>query len=239
VGYDPEPELRAIQESTLRFLRSLRGLGEHQLSAPSRCEGWTRSHVVNHVARNADALRRLFAGATSGLPTPMYESAQARTEGIEAGVGRDVATLLDDVATSATWLAEAMRDLPPAGWDARVRMGVAGQGPEVVVSELPFRRLIELEVHHVDLDLTYTPAHWPDGLVTRLLDLTATRFAGRDDVPPVELLATDTGRSWRWGGTGPLVHGPERALLGWTLGRTDGDGLTAEPAGLPVLPAWG
>lgn len=236
---DPLADLQALDASTERLLRTARGIGDHQLTAPSRCPGWTRAHVLAHLARNADALGHLAGWAASGVPAVMYESAESRTAGIDAGVGRTARELLDDLAAASAALSDALRGLPPEAWRRTVRGGPAASGPELLGAEIPFRRMTEVEVHHVDLDLTYTPAHWPAEFVTRLLDVTAARFAARDGVPAVEVLATDTERSWRWGGTGPLVHGPESALLGWLLGRTGGEGLTAEPAGLPVLPAWG
>src|SRR5690349_10803519 len=51
----------------------------------SSLPGWTRKHLVAHVAANADALRNLVHWAATGVPTPMYASPEARAEGIERG----------------------------------------------------------------------------------------------------------------------------------------------------------
>ena len=46
--------------------------------APSLCAGWSRGHVLSHLARNAEALERVCAAATSGTGQTMYESDEVR-----------------------------------------------------------------------------------------------------------------------------------------------------------------
>src|SRR3954447_21274961 len=55
------------------------------LDRPSALPGWTRRHVVAHVAFNARALMRLLHWARTGEKTPMYASAEARNAEIEEG----------------------------------------------------------------------------------------------------------------------------------------------------------
>ena len=56
----------------------LRGLmtrmGDDAFAAPSGLPGWTRAHVLTHVARNADAMINLLTWARTGVPTPAYAS---------------------------------------------------------------------------------------------------------------------------------------------------------------------
>ena len=59
-------------------MRTVAALTDSQARAPSLLPGWTRGHVVTHLARNADALRNLLTWARTGIPTPMYPSRQAR-----------------------------------------------------------------------------------------------------------------------------------------------------------------
>jgi maleylpyruvate isomerase len=68
-------------------------LGEAEMNEPSLLPGWTRRHVVSHVAANADALSNLVHWAATGEPTPMYASPDERAAGIERGLGLDVPTL--------------------------------------------------------------------------------------------------------------------------------------------------
>jgi maleylpyruvate isomerase len=49
--------------------------------------------------------------------------------------------------------------------------------------------------------------------------------------------ATDTGRVHQAGELGPVVTGPEYALLAWLLGRSDGGELSVQGRdGLPEVP---
>ena len=57
-----------------------------ELGAASALPGWTRRHVVAHVAANADALGNLVHWAATGEPTPMYASPSARAAGIDWSV---------------------------------------------------------------------------------------------------------------------------------------------------------
>ncbi len=77
-----------VDAATQRLLDDARTLSEADLRAPSLLPGWTRAHVVAHVARNADAMRNVLAGARSGESRPAYASAEAREAGIEQGAGR-------------------------------------------------------------------------------------------------------------------------------------------------------
>ena len=51
--------------------------------------------------------------------------------------------------------------------------------------ELPFRRLREVEVHHVDLGLGYSPAEWPAAYVDRELARSPPRLQARADGAPL------------------------------------------------------
>ena len=59
--------------------------------AASLCEGWTRGHVLTHVARNADGLAALVRSAVDGTGETMYASPEQRDADIEAGADRPVA----------------------------------------------------------------------------------------------------------------------------------------------------
>ncbi len=65
-------------------------LADEAFVAPSALPGWSRAHVLSHVARNADALGKLVETALTGEVVPMYASPEARDGDIEAGAGRDL-----------------------------------------------------------------------------------------------------------------------------------------------------
>jgi maleylpyruvate isomerase len=147
-----------LDDATQRLLGTARVLAEPDLRAPSLLPGWTRAHVLAHLARNADAMRNLLVGARSGTDRPAYASAAARAAGIEAGALRKPADLLADLADSAMALRTVARQLPEPAWRAEVRMLDSAPFP---AAGLLTRRLVEVELHHADLGAGYGPADWP------------------------------------------------------------------------------
>jgi maleylpyruvate isomerase len=147
-----------IDLATQRLLDTARVIADPDLRAPSLLPGWTRAHVVAHVARNADAMRNVLAGARSGESRPAYASADAREAGIEQGAGLSAAELMADLAGSAMALRAVARQLPDEAWQFEVRMMDSATFP---AAELLTRRLVEVELHHCDLGAGYGPANWP------------------------------------------------------------------------------
>src|SRR5512140_1663775 len=98
--------LDAVSEQTGALLRTARAFDD--VHAESLCAGWTRGHVLTHLARNADGLAALVRSAVDGTGETMYPSAEARDTDIEAGADRSAAELCADVEQSAHALAEAL-----------------------------------------------------------------------------------------------------------------------------------
>jgi len=149
-----------IDQATQRLLGTARVITEPDLRAPSVLPGWTRGHVLAHLARSADAMRNLLAGVRSGRDRPAYPSAEARKAGIEYGASRRPGELAEDVAASAMALRTVARQLPCDRWQVPVR--ILGSAP-FPAAELLTRRLVEVELHHCDLGAGYTPDDWPPG----------------------------------------------------------------------------
>lgn len=236
----PQHDLALVRESADQLVHDVTLLDDAALTGPSLLPGWTRAHVVGHLIGNAEGLTRLLHWARTGDATPQYPDQESRDAGIEAAVGEPRDRLLARLReTCDAFLAEA-DGMPPAAWDAGVRLGPAAKGREIVAAELPWRRLVEQEVHNVDLDGAYTPAHWAPELVHRLLDETAAHFLSRSDVPPLDLEAIDGDWSATCGDPEhrTRVEGPSPALLAWLSGRSAGQGLHAPGGALPKLPGW-
>jgi maleylpyruvate isomerase len=140
-----------IDQATQRLLDVARVLTEPDLRAPSLLPGWTRAHVLAHVARNADAMRNLLAGAR-------YASAEARDADIETGARMNAKDLADDLADAAMAFRTVVTQLPGDAWRFGVRMLDSGPFP---AAGLLTRRLVEVELHHTDLGAGYGPADWP------------------------------------------------------------------------------
>src|SRR4051794_4551344 len=107
-GFGDDPHLGVLQEQTGLVLRTARTLDDAAAAGPSLCPGWTRGHVLTHLARNADGLLNVAHSAVTGVLVPMYESAEARNADIEAGAGRSARELADDLERSARRLAEEL-----------------------------------------------------------------------------------------------------------------------------------
>jgi maleylpyruvate isomerase len=234
---DPARLRELVDGSTGRMLATVSALTDEQVRAASPLPGWTRGHVLTHIARNADGLRNLLIWAHTGVVTPQYRDAQARNAEIEAGAGRAAGELAADVRESAARFAAQAGQLTDGDWQVMVS-GL--RGPEHPAWVVLRRRLSEVEFHHVDLDAGYRPADWPDWFVAEQLESAAGGFAEDGDAPAVLMTDDGTGRTYR---TGPdpevTVAGPGCELLAWLSGRSRGIGLAVSPAGPPPqMPPW-
>jgi len=232
-------------EATARLLRTAAGLTDDQARQPSLLPGWSRGHVLTHIARNADGLRNLLIWARTGVETPQYPSRESRAAGIEAGSGRSAAELAADITESAGRFAAEAREVPEDGWLIMVTASRGGDHPAWFTLN---RRLSEVEVHHVDLAAGYTSADWAEEFVTDEMYFVIGALDDMTGTPAVVLTDSDSGRQFLLGvppGTDPAsievtVTGPGHQLLTWLLSRDDGAGLIADPAGpLPAVPAYG
>ncbi|GAA1369106.1 maleylpyruvate isomerase family mycothiol-dependent enzyme [Streptomyces beijiangensis] len=224
---DHARDLASVREATGRLLAEVGKQDNAALALPSRLPGWTRGHVLAHLARNADALVNVLAGR------PMYESGEARDADIARDAGRALDVQLADLRTSAQRF-QAQGQVA-ADWSRTVelRNGVTDDA-----AKIPFRRWAEVELHHVDLGTGYELEDLPAELVEREIDFLASRFSGHTDVPRTGL-AAEGGGEWTTGGGegGPVsVTGSPADLLGWLAGRRDGGALAVEGGPLPVLP---
>jgi maleylpyruvate isomerase len=155
-----------IDYATQRLLDSARVIADPELREPSLLPGWTRAHVVAHLARGADAMRNLLVGARAGQDRPAYVSEQAREADIAYGANMRAKELMADLADSAMALRSVSRQLPEDAWQFPVRILDSAPFP---AAELLTRRLVEVELHHCDLGTGYGPAAWPAAFATMQL----------------------------------------------------------------------
>ena len=234
--------LDRIAAATDRLLAAASTLTDAQAREPSALPGWTRGHVLTHIARNADGLGNLLRWAQTGTQIPMYASAEAREADIEAGAGRPAAALTADVRASAIAFAAEAATLSGDAWTVSVR---ALNGPPFPAFGVLDRRLVEVEIHHVDLAAGYSPDDWPADFVAQTLPRVAGSFAGRLDAPACQVQAAGSATLFLIGPEQDeppqvVIHGPPGELLGWLTGRGNGDGLTVVSGdALPELPPMG
>lgn len=243
-AFDPTALLTEVTTATAQLLAAVERLDDRAVREPCALPGWTRGHLLTHLARNADGLRNLLTWAATGERHDAYRPGQ-RNADIEAGAGRSAGQLATDLREAGQRFAEAAARMAPEHWAAEIERPVGGPQP---AARVPWWRLEEVYVHHVDLDLGFSPAHWPAEFTGPALEMTAERFASpaypTTVKTPFRLYAEDTARTLGVGcdptdKESLLVRGPEPALLAWLIGRSDGDGLVVEPFdALPTLPAW-
>jgi maleylpyruvate isomerase len=232
---DPLVLLPEVDRATARLLATVRGLAEADLAAHSVLPGWTRGHVLAHLALNADACVNLLASARTGVDTPMYASDEQRDADIADASGRSGEEHAAALVSAAKRFDSAVAEMSPEAWTAVVRMRRGFTAPAAYV---PWARLREIEVHHADLDAGYTSADWPDWFTQRLLHEVGAEFEGR--MSPVRLHADDTGHEYLIGADpATTVSGPGHEIAAWLCGRSRGAGLSVGPAGqLPTVPNW-
>jgi maleylpyruvate isomerase len=224
-----------VRTATQRLLGDTILVADEQWRAPSRLPDWTRGHVATHIARHADALVRLAQWARSGERQDMYPSPEHRENEIEEGSPRSGLDLQIDMDSSAGRLGSAFDELDGAdAWDAVVEMR---GGLQVPARLLPLARLLEVAIHHVDLDIGYEITDIDTQTAEWLLEWCGFRLRDREDFPRLQL-TSETGFTTTVGSVGePLaVSGSSAHLLGWLTGRTEASALTG--AGELQLPAY-
>jgi maleylpyruvate isomerase len=223
-----------LTAATGRLLGGTISVPDDDWRGPSLLPAWSRGHVATHIARQADGLVRLAAWARTGIRTEMYASPDQREDEIQAGALRSGLELQVDLDTSERQLEEAFEAVAEAdAWDAVVELR---GGLQVPARLLPLARLLEVTLHHVDLDVGYTVADVDASTADWLLEWSAFRLRERDDFPRLELVSPTTRMTVGSSGRGRTVRGSSADLLGWLTGRTDSTPL--EGSGGLHLPAF-
>lgn len=214
--------LAAIDEHTARLVADARECDD--LAAPSLCEGWTRDHVLGHLARNAEALVRLVGAAVDGTGQTMYDSPESRDTEIDDGVGREASVVVADVEETAAALAPELRRLTPEHRDLVLERTPGG--PTFRGGMLPFMRLREVVYHHVDLDLGFGFGDVEGDLQVVFIENELKRQRGAEDAPSLTI-RTDEGDEWSLGEGTAHVTGSRAGVLTW-LARQDPSGVRSD-----------
>lgn len=232
--------LVAVRRASAALHEIVGSMTEAAMHAPSGLDGWTRGHVVSHLARNADGLVNLLSWARTGIEHPMYASTVDREADIEEGAHRLARVQQEDLWAAHQRFCQAADGLSPTDWAAQV---TDRQGRPIVASLVPWMRLTEVLVHQVDLDLGVDferVAELAGAQAEFFVDFVVTRYDNRTDVPSVRLSVELPGgdeRIWSLGSDADVgdVHGSVAAALAWLTGREVPAGLVGD---VPRLPAW-
>ncbi len=225
--------LDAVRCSVARFGSTLDALTDLQAREPSALPGWSRGHVITHVARSADVYWWLLTLARTGVEPGPRADGPALERALRDGAGRGAAELVADVLGSLGRMLDEAEAMPAERWPTMVTALAGWRHPAWFVLHRARR---ELETHHVDLRLGYTSADWPDDYVTWALGGTVATLSARD-FPVSGIQAIDLGRAWTLAPTGPCISGAGHALLAWLAGRGTPAPLQADHP-LPTPPAW-
>ena len=213
----PVPEVITAHR---RFVAAVSGLDAAGLAAPTALPGWTRGHVIAHVADAGRAFADLTETALRGELVALFpggvDERDARIEEFAAAPG-----LVDRLEDGIGRLEAAWARTEPEDWLRPVRFRNGDLAGTV------FARWRETWIHLVDCAVGVTPADWPEPLAAHTIDFLWPRIPSG-----VALVATDTGQRW---GSGEPVSGAVRDLAAWAAGREP----VGAVAGLPVeLGPW-
>ena len=229
----PDSETTLLHDATQRLVRAVDSLDDEAWREPSGLPGWTRAHVLAHLILNAEGLAGSLTGIVTDEPMPMYASQEARDRDVEELSQLDPGELRTRLLGATTAFTDALAAVPDDGWTTSIER-VPG-GPRFRAGSVQGMRLREVEIHHVDLRVGYSPADWEPEFGVRVIeamgrrDLSAQSFRVR---------ATDVDRTWAFGEDGPTVSGTAADLAWWLTGRGNGEGLTSDDGELPVIGAW-
>jgi maleylpyruvate isomerase len=228
VEFEPETMLDRITAATDDLLVTAAFFDDTDVRHPSLLPGWSRGHVLTHIARNADGGTRMLTWARTGIETPEYGSMEARAAEIEAGHGRTAEELLIDGRDSAARFAIAYEAMPAEAWVRVLRWTSGKERPAYRAADA---RLTEVLVHHVDLRAGFEPADWPDDFVSATISTVVAAYTAREQAPDLRLIASSAGAGHRLDARDD--PGRRASVLAWLMGRSDGADLGEE---LPTLP---
>jgi maleylpyruvate isomerase len=219
------------------LLETISSLNDDAVREPSLLPGWSRAHLLTHLARNADSHVRMLTGAVRDEQWEQYEGgAEGRAADIEAGANRTAAELIADLQTSAEKMFEMWESVPTVAWDREVK-AIHGRQPAWFCV---FSRWRETEIHHVDLDMGYTLEDWDEPFVRATMPNLVDSLTRRlPEGSRLEIRAPDIDFEAEVGvGATCRVTAPGAVLVAWLTGRPfDRDRLEAD-AGLFDLGPW-
>lgn len=214
-------------------MATIASLDDTEIRKPTRCPGWTRAHVLAHLAQDADALANLATWAVTGRETPAYASREQRDTDIETAAGKSAAELVTALGQANGRLLGAFQRLQGGVQVETLPTLFSG---EISAYSLPARRTTELVVHHNDLDTTWD---WheagPDAIVDAI-DICVHRLQVHPDAPGLHVVARE-GEEWTVGDGSVRIEGYYETLLPFLARAEVDEGLQYE-GGLPALPAW-
>ena len=171
--------IKGSREATGRLFSTLEQIDQAVAVRPSLLPGWSITHVLPHLARNADSFVRILRAAAEGREVRQYPGGDAgRNQDIQEGAKRPAKEIIDDLRASCVRLDATWTETPDEVWEGR---GLRNNGAPLPCRVLPIGRWREVEVHHVDLGLGYGVADWPPEFVSTDLPHALDRLPERTE----------------------------------------------------------
>lgn len=221
------------------FGELLSTLDDAAFAEPSLLPGWSRAHVIAHMAYNARGLTRLMEWALTGVETPMYRSMEERDRELEAGAALPPAELRELWSTGVTMLDDAWRRADDETWHAEVR---TARGVPIEALATIWMRTREIWVHAIDLNAGGTFADLPPQVARRVLEEVTSGWHehGADAGLRVRIEGDPTG-AVEYGdlaaADATVISGPLAAVTAWATGRSL-DGVTSSTGIVEPAPRW-
>jgi len=197
-----------------RLLECVDQLDDAAFSQASLLPGWTRAHVVAHLAMNALSHVRLLEFASRGEQGDQYEGgATGREAGITAVAALAPAKLVAELRRAVYTLEGAWAGASSSAWQGT---GLSAGGAVLQMSDLPFLRWREVVVHLTDLDVGVGCDQWPSLYVRLELDRQKMAWAASRPMG-LTLLPAAAERL------------PDHERVAWLTGRLHVEGLPQGP----------
>ncbi|WP_269939094.1 maleylpyruvate isomerase family mycothiol-dependent enzyme [Arthrobacter sp. HY1533] len=214
----------------------LGGLTDADVLAPTELPGWTRGHVLAHIAHVSNAVARQAEYALRGEKIEFYDGGPGgRTQAIEMNAGHSAQEHREYISSAFTRALTVLDGLDEDQWSLPIsyRDGVVRDGA------LAYWR--ELVIHLADLQLGRGPETWSKEFCLYLIDFLSARVPDglRLKLLPLALPPMTVGD----GSNAVSVSGMLTDITAWLAGRTPTMGsLRAEAAAdsveLPMLLPW-
>lgn len=227
-------DLKRLQRETDMLLANVASFTDAEIRHASQCEGWTRGHVITHLARSAEALTRVLENAITGSDQPMYPSVEQRNADIESGAGRPAKELLADLQTAhAAFMerAHALVDTPDAAAEVSLR------GRPFASYALPNLRCAEVVIHHQDLDATFELHEADPDSQLDALNSVVWSLQGKPDAPGLTV-TTYEGDELVIGDGATRVIGERDGMVDWLARGHTEHVRTTDGSPLPQVPRW-
>lgn len=223
-------DLNRLSRETDMLLATVDSFGVEEFAVQSKHDGWSRAHVVAHLATGADAMGNLIAWSTTGVETPAYASREERDAGIADLAAKPPAELKAALHTAAANYAQRCAALAD---DLEVQTITTSDGTAITPYALPAWRIAEVILHHDDLDTVWGLEEADIDALEDTLEIVVERASTMPEFPGITI-ETDERDSYVIGDGATTVKGGRDAIIGWLAsGLTDG---LRHEGDLPELP---